>query len=74
VEYGSKKVIAGWGYHLRTKAATIPPAISPTALAVMPIPIKPSAFKECVHNSLIHLMLMEPQNKRKNTIPLPLAI
>ena len=36
--------IVGYGYYLRTKAVIIPPAMSPTTLAVRPIPIKPSAF------------------------------
>ena len=31
-------------HFLRANAAAIPPAISPTAVAVMPIPITPSAF------------------------------
>jgi hypothetical protein len=31
-------------HFLRANAAAIPPAISPTAVAAMPIPITPSAF------------------------------
>lgn len=34
------------GHFLRAKAAAIPPAMRPTAVAVMPIPITPSAKLE----------------------------
>lgn len=42
----SVEFLLGTVYHhfLRAKAAAIPPATSPTAVAVMPIPITPSAL------------------------------
>lgn len=36
----------GSSQFLRAKAAAIPPARSPTAVAVMPIPITPSTFQQ----------------------------
>lgn len=39
------------GHFLRAKAAATPPAMRPTAVAVMPIPITPSAIR---NNTTLH--------------------
>lgn len=44
------------GHFLRAKAAAIPPAMRPTAVAVMPIPITPSAIKK---NTIVHQIIVQ---------------
>lgn len=51
-------------HFLRANAAAIPPAISPTAVAAMPIPITPSAFQQ-MHLKFIQINAMMRMKKFK---------
>lgn len=64
------------GHFLRAKAAAIPPAMRPTAVAVMPIPITPSANYD-QQSSTSHYSVQTSSKRRKDSKPhfnLPFAI
>lgn len=59
---------------LRINEAAIPPAISPIIVAVIPIPITPSALQRTQMNPILYNKYAKPNEKGRSLLSLPLVI